>query len=132
VSPYLFLLCVEVFTSLLKYFGGNYVDRGISVTSHWVNHLLFANDGHNRSAVKLNGILQIYWESSRQRVNRDKGAVFFNPNTSGTRKIMKHTLEIMLKGLVSGIWEYRRRLDGLLVVHSITLTNDWEVKCKVG
>jgi hypothetical protein len=46
VSPFLFLICGEGFTSLLNFDGGNYVDRGIRVTrrSPWVNHLLFTDD----------------------------------------------------------------------------------------
>ena len=45
ISPYLFLLCAEGFSSLLKNYG-NYVDRGIRVNfrAPWVNHLLFADD----------------------------------------------------------------------------------------
>src|SRR4051812_14665631 len=43
-SPYLFLLCAESFSSLLKYHG--HIDRGIrtSIRSPWVSHLLFADD----------------------------------------------------------------------------------------
>mgnify|MGYP002413865488 CR=1 FL=1 len=46
ISPYLFLLCAEGFTSLLKYHGGAQVDRGfrVSTRSPWVNHPLFADD----------------------------------------------------------------------------------------
>ena len=46
VSPFLFLLCAEGFTTLLNSFGGAQVDRGIRVSTHspWINHLLFADD----------------------------------------------------------------------------------------
>jgi hypothetical protein len=80
MSPYLFLLCAEGFTSLLKFFGGNYVDRVIRVSfqSPWVNHLLFADDSlifisaNIQSGERLNEILRIYGECSGQRVNREK------------------------------------------------------------
>ena len=68
ISPYLFLLCGEGFTSLLNYFGGNYIDKGIrvSVRSPWINHLLFADDSLifmkacPRSVDRINEILRIY------------------------------------------------------------------------
>ena len=43
---YLFLLCAEGLSSLLKFYGGNYIDRGVRVSykSPWVSHLLFADD----------------------------------------------------------------------------------------
>ena len=46
VSPYLFLLCAEGFSSLLKFYDDGYIDRGIRVSygSPWVSHLLFADD----------------------------------------------------------------------------------------
>lgn len=55
-SPFLFLICAEGFTSLMNYFGGNFVDRGIRVSfrSPWVNHLLFADD----SLIFLNAQVQ--------------------------------------------------------------------------
>jgi hypothetical protein len=45
MSPFLFLLCGEGFTTLMNLFGGNYVDRGIRVSprSPWINHLLFVD-----------------------------------------------------------------------------------------
>ncbi|KAE8804217.1 hypothetical protein D1007_19788 [Hordeum vulgare] len=90
VSPYLFLLCAEGFTSLLNYYGGAQVDHGIraSYRSSWINHLLFVDDslifmqasvsnGH-----RLNEILRIYEECSGQTVDKDKSSIYFSPNTS--------------------------------------------------
>jgi hypothetical protein len=101
ISPYLFLLCGEGFTSLLNYFGGQHVDRGISVSprSPWINHLLFADDSlifmkaEGQSAQRLNEILRIYEECSRQCVNRDKSSIYFSPNTSDTTR---HNLKAMM------------------------------------
>ena len=44
MSPFLFLIYAEGFTSLMNNFGGPHIDREIpvSVRSPWVNHLLFA------------------------------------------------------------------------------------------
>jgi hypothetical protein len=84
ISPYLFLLCAQGFTALLNHTGGNYVDRGIWVSSRspWINHLLFADDSLIfmtalvQSGERLNEILRIYGECSGQCVNRDKSSVF--------------------------------------------------------
>lgn len=67
ISPYLFLLCAEGFTSLLKFYGGAYVDRGIRVStqSPWINHLLFADDSlifmkaRDESAQRMNEVLRV-------------------------------------------------------------------------
>ena len=76
VSPYLFLLYAEGFTSLLNFYGGINIDRGIRVSyqSPWVNHLLFADDSlifmnaKVSSALRLNEVLQIYGDCSGQCV----------------------------------------------------------------
>ena len=72
VSPYLFLLCAEGFTTLLNNFGGVHTDKGIRVCtqSPWINHLLFADDSlifmqaKLESVTRLNNILRIYGDCS--------------------------------------------------------------------
>ena len=97
MSPFLFLMCGEGFTSLLNRFGGDYVDKGIRVSprSPWINHLLFADDSlilisaNGRSVQHLNQILQIYAAGS------GKSSVFFSPNTpTGCRTEVKLLLGI--------------------------------------
>jgi hypothetical protein len=46
MSPYLFLLCAEGLSSMVKSIGPTYVSRGVRVGRHapWVSHLLFADD----------------------------------------------------------------------------------------
>ena len=46
ISPYLFLLCAEGLSSLLKSRGPVYLSRGVRVGIHapWISHLLFADD----------------------------------------------------------------------------------------
>ena len=93
ISQYIFLLCVEGFSSLLKYYG-NYIDRGIRVSfrTPWVSHLLFADDSlifikaSTESASRLNEILGIYGEASGQCVNGAKSSIYFSPNTPAALK----------------------------------------------
>lgn len=46
ISPYLFLLCSEGLSCLLKSIGPMYLSRGVRVGVHcpWISHLLFADD----------------------------------------------------------------------------------------
>ena len=89
LSPYLFLLCAEGLSSLLKYYNGGTIDRGLRVNyrSSWVTHLLFADDSlifinaSNPSALRLNDILRIYGEASGQCINREKSSIYFSTNT---------------------------------------------------
>ena len=98
MSPYLFLLCAEGFTTLLNRYDGVYADKGIRVCtqSPWINQLLFADDSLTfkqaklESAERLNNILRIYGECSGQCVNKEKSSIFFSPNTP-------HPVRVMLK-----------------------------------
>lgn len=141
ISPYLFLLCAEGFSSLLKsYGGGGYVDRGIRVSykSPWVSHLLFTDDSlifissKTQSVVRLNEILNIYAALSGQCVNQDKSAIYFNTNTpQPVRLALKQCLDIH----VDAFTERYLRLPtavGLPVEHLIILERELEVKYKDG
>jgi uncharacterized protein (DUF1330 family) len=95
MSPYLFLLYAESFTSLLKFFGGNYVDRGIRVSfqSPWINHLLFADDSLIFISANIHSALRL-----NDKVNRNKSVGFFTPNTTETARMsMKNGLGIMVE-----------------------------------
>jgi hypothetical protein len=106
MSPFLFLICAEGFTTLLNLFGGVSVDRGIraSPRSPWINHLLFADDSlifmkaNEQSAFRLNDILRIYGDCSGQCVNKEKSSIYFSPNTSQEiRQTLKLTMGIAVE-----------------------------------
>jgi hypothetical protein len=46
ISPYLFLICAEGFSCMLKYYGAGHLSRGVRVGIHcpWISHFLFADD----------------------------------------------------------------------------------------
>lgn len=105
-SPYFFLLCAEGFSSLLKFYNGGTVDKGLRVSyrSPWVTHLLFADDSlifidaKDQSALRLNEILRIYGDASDQRVNHDKSSIFFSCNTPDfLKQALKATLNIQVE-----------------------------------
>lgn len=94
ISPYLFLLCAEGLTCLLKSKGPVYLSRGVRVGVHapWISHLLFADDciifseASQRGAQRLQEILDVYSRGSGQLVNRDKSAVFFSKKCNESMK----------------------------------------------
>ena len=90
LSPYLFLLCAEGFTSLLQkaVLEGNIQGVSICRRAPRISHLLFTDDSllfcratYKETKVVLE-ILKLYAEASSQCINMDKSSVFFSNNTS--------------------------------------------------
>jgi len=103
ISPYLFLLCSEGLSCLLKTVGPMHLSRGVRVGVHapWISHLLFADDclvfaeASLRGASRLQEILNTYGRGSGQLVNRDKSSVFFSRNcTDNMKNEVRETLAI--------------------------------------
>jgi hypothetical protein len=94
ISPYLFLLCSEGLSCLLKTVGPMHLSRGIRVGIHspWISHLLFADDcivfseASQEGASRLKDILEVYHCGSGQLVNRDKSTMFFSKNCTQDMK----------------------------------------------
>ena len=92
ISPYLFLLCAEGLSCLLKAVG--HLSKGVRIGVHspWISYLLFADDciifseASQRGANRLQEILDTYSRGSGQLVNRDKSAVFFSSNCTDQMK----------------------------------------------
>jgi hypothetical protein len=77
ISPYLFLLCSEGISCLLKSIGPVHLSRGVHVGIHapWISHLLFADDcvfseASRRGASHLQQVLDTYSKGSGQMVNK--------------------------------------------------------------
>jgi hypothetical protein len=94
ISPYLFLMCAEGLSCLLKFSGEAHLSKGIRVGIHapWVSHLLFADDcliftqASAAGAARLHNILEVYREGSGQLVNKAKSAIFFSGNCNDEMK----------------------------------------------
>ena len=130
ISPYLFLLCAEGLTSMLKNCGPQYIAKGIRVGIHapWISHLLFADDSmifmqaNKRSADRLACILDTYHRGLGQLVNRQKSAVFFSTNTGPEiKQIVQLSLGIEKEALGENTWACRLQLGELLMAPLIIL-----------
>lgn len=90
ISPYLFLICVEGFSSLLHAAEtrGDLEGVKVYVDAPSINHLLFADDSllllktNERSANHLQNVLNLYENCSGQTINEDKSSVMFSKNTN--------------------------------------------------
>ncbi|XP_059627713.1 uncharacterized protein LOC132270551 [Cornus florida] len=89
LSPFLFLLCVEGLSFLLKQAECNHSIHGVKIgpSVPSVSHMLFADDfilfcrAEDPEVSNLMGILDLYSALSGQRVNFSKSGVFFSKNT---------------------------------------------------
>ncbi|KAM6557117.1 hypothetical protein CsatB_004136 [Cannabis sativa] len=89
LSPYLFLLCAEGFSSLIKQFERNGELKGCKVANGapTISHMLFADDSYiycratEEEAQNVLRLLNLFEAASGQRVNYAKSSIFFSANT---------------------------------------------------
>ncbi|KAA3459484.1 reverse transcriptase [Gossypium australe] len=89
LSPFLFLMCGEGLSSLMRLAMSEGSLKGVKASRSGpkISHLLFADDcilfsdASSRGAIVLKEILKKYRSSSEQSVNFDKSTVFFSTNT---------------------------------------------------
>ncbi|XP_071921851.1 uncharacterized protein [Coffea arabica] len=94
LSPYLFLLCSEGFSNLLKQAEGDKRITGVKIcrSGPRLTHLFFADDSlifcnaDKEEASELVQILRKYEKGSGQSINLEKSSVFFSRNVSHQRK----------------------------------------------
>ena len=108
ISPYLFLLCSEGLSCMLKNIGPLFVSRGIRVSRNapWISHLLFADDSliftqaSKKGVDRIAAILEDYNRGSGQLVNKSKSAVFFSPNCDqACKEVVHNSLGILTEAL---------------------------------
>jgi hypothetical protein len=108
ISPYLFLLCGDGLSCMLKRIGPAHLAKGIRVSIHapWISHLLFADDcmiftqATQRAAERVASILADYHHGSGQLVNKQKSAILFSDNCEDEPKLLVHnSLDITMEAL---------------------------------
>jgi hypothetical protein len=103
LSPYLFLICAEGFSSLLHHAKRNDMIKGIRICNGApsVSHLLFVDDSlilmkaTSSNASCLRDVLDLYEACSGQQINKEKSSIMFSKNTKvRARGILKEILEV--------------------------------------
>lgn len=90
LSPYLFIVCVEGLTALIKHAESRGDLRGIKICrgAPIISHLLFANDSflffrfNEREVAVMKNILFEYEKASGQAINLQKSEVYYSRNIS--------------------------------------------------
>ena len=101
LSPYLFLLYADVFSSLINNAATNNMLNGVSICRGcpMVSHLFFVDDSllfckaSTQECQNLMAILDLYEAASGQKVNVDKSSIFFTINTP--LKLKAEIMEVM-------------------------------------
>ena len=94
ISPYLFLLCGEGLSTMIKKKEREGLIRGVAATRQAprISHLFFADDSiiFCRATVaeceEVAKVLEVYEEESGQKLNREKTSLFFSRNTKDEMK----------------------------------------------
>lgn len=90
LSPYLFIICAEVLSSLLSNVEKTKAITGVPIARGrmHINNLLFANDSllcckaNSLEWSRLIYVLNLYEQASGQRLNKKKTSIHFSRNTS--------------------------------------------------
>lgn len=107
LSPYLFILCAEILSHMMKKAEAQGLIKGIKISnkSPPVSHLLFADDSlfffqaNMKSCLAIKDILTQYERASGQMVNTRKSALHFGKRVHETMKTnIRRTLQIHNEG----------------------------------
>ncbi|KAL8098853.1 hypothetical protein AgCh_031539 [Apium graveolens] len=88
LSPYLFIICAERLSALIRKYEQKQWIYGIKVCRRApvISHMLFADDSYfyckanTEEAWRVMELLEIYGKASGQKVNRGKSSIFFSSN----------------------------------------------------
>lgn len=90
LSPYLFIMCAEVLSGLIKKYEEQKWLHGVKICRHApsISHMLFADDNYlyvradEEDVLRVLDLLQVFENASGQNVNLMKSTVFFSSNVS--------------------------------------------------
>lgn len=130
MSPYLFLICAEGLTSLIKQAEIQGKLHGLRITSNApsISHLLFADNSllfckaKTKEAKEVMRILEIYSQASGQVINAENSLVFFSKNVkhedktqlTATMNNMNHAKQSKYLGLPMMIGKSKAQIFGYI------------------
>ncbi|XP_060969607.1 uncharacterized protein LOC133036861 [Cannabis sativa] len=142
LSPYLFIVCAEGLSSLVRHYEATRLITGCKVarSAPTISHLLFADDSYvycQASEEEANHVLQLlqtFEGASGQKVNLHKSSAFFNSNTVvNTRNSICNLMHIqeagedsMYLGLPSIVGRNKNAVLGFLKERMRKRINGWE------
>lgn len=115
LSPYLFIICAEGLSSLIRHYETKKWLKGIKICrkSPTISHMLFADDTYlyckveTREAIKVMELLTWYGKASGHRINKYKSTVFFSANViQYNKESICQVLQIPEADNTSNIWDY--------------------------
>lgn len=88
LSPYLFIMCAEGLSALLRFYESNQWIHGVRVCRQApsISHMLFADDSYlyckatTEEASRVLELLRLFEQASGQRISVEKSSVFFSSN----------------------------------------------------
>lgn len=95
LSPYLFIICIEGLSALLRKFEVQKRIQGVKICriAPMISHMLFANDSYlfckaeSNEAANVLELLQVYERASGQQVNMEKSSIFYSSNVLEYNKV---------------------------------------------
>ncbi|KAL0003907.1 hypothetical protein SO802_011468 [Lithocarpus litseifolius] len=105
ISPYLFLLCAEGLTALIRKKEAEGMTRGVPVSrlAPSISYLFFAEDciifcrATMEECRQVTSVLEVYEKESGQKLNREKTSLFFSKNINeDIQNFVKNTFEAQI------------------------------------
>ncbi|KAM6544160.1 hypothetical protein CsatB_008607 [Cannabis sativa] len=144
LSPYLFIVCAEGLSSLIKHYEASRLLTGCKVarSAPTISHLLFADDSYvycqatEEEASRVLSLLHVFEVASGQKVNLHKSSAFFSSNTMMTTRsricdlmhIQEAGVDSMYLGLPSIVGRNKNAVLGFLKERMKSRINSWEGK----
>ncbi|XP_030502725.2 uncharacterized protein LOC115717895 [Cannabis sativa] len=144
LSPYLFIVCAEGFSSLIRSFESSRWLTGCKVarSAPTISHLLFADDSYiycqatDEEASRVLSLLRFFEDASGQKVNLHKSSAFFSSNTSSvtrsricnSMRIQEAGVDSTYLGLPSIVGRNKNAVLGFLKEKMRKRINSWEGK----
>uniref|UniRef100_A0A803P924 Reverse transcriptase domain-containing protein n=1 Tax=Cannabis sativa TaxID=3483 RepID=A0A803P924_CANSA len=141
LSPYLFIVCAEGFSSLIRHHESSRMLTGCKVarSAPTISHLLFADDSYiycQASEDEVNhvlSLLQLFEAALGQKVNLHKSSAFFNSNTTtvtrdrifSMMRIQEVGVDSMYQGLPSIVGRNKNAVLGFLKEKMKKRINGW-------